>query len=484
MRVAPYQAGEPADLLCVPVFEGEAPFSAAFPGFSGILDQAGRFPKDPGKKGSIRVVPVRDASVKALLLAGLGKRPASASATATVYRNRMAECVRHAISLGFVSVTALLPDAPDFHISRSVAEGAVLGNYVFRAYWTTDSHPEKTDIETFTLVGADPDGLDRGVLFGGAQAFARDLVNEPGNVINPLTLADRALALAKENDLECTVFDENDLRKMGMNALLSVGQGSRTPPRLIHLVYRPEAPSSRRVALVGKTVTFDSGGLCIKTRDGIKTMKTDKTGGCNVLAIMRALGKLRPDVEVHGILGAVENMPDGNSYRPDDIIRTMSGKTIEILNTDAEGRVTLADVLTYACRVRPDALVDMATLTGAAVTALGNYTAAIVSDHDELSADLLAAAERTGERFHRFTMDDEKLREKITSTNADFTNSGGPGGGVITAGMLLREFVDADIPWAHLDIAAVACYDKEFDCYGTGGSAFALRTCLEYVLAR
>ena len=328
MRVAPYQAGEPADLLCVPVFEGEAPFSAAFPGFSGILDQAGRFPKDPGKKGSIRVVPVRDASVKALLLAGLGKRPASASATATVYRNRMAECVRHAISLGFVSVTALLPDAPDFHISRSVAEGAVLGNYVFRAYWTTDSHPEKTDIETFTLVGADPDGLDRGVLFGGAQAFARDLVNEPGNVINPLTLADRAIALAKENDLECTVFDENDIRKMGMNALLSVGQGSRTPPRLIHLVYRPEAPSSRRVALVGKTVTFDSGGLCIKTRDGIKTMKTDKTGGCNVLAIMRALGKLRPDVEVHGILGAVENMPDGNSYRPDDIIRTMSGKTI------------------------------------------------------------------------------------------------------------------------------------------------------------
>ena len=180
MRVAPYQAGEPADLLCVPVFEGEAPFSAAFPGFSGILDQAGRFPKDPGKKGSIRVVPVRDASVKALLLAGLGKRPASASATATVYRNRMAECVRHAISLGFVSVTALLPDAPDFHISRSVAEGAVLGNYVFRTYWTTDSHPEKTDMETFTLVGADPDGLDRGVLFGGAQDHKRAFDGDMG----------------------------------------------------------------------------------------------------------------------------------------------------------------------------------------------------------------------------------------------------------------------------------------------------------------
>ena len=484
MRVMSYQAGETADLFCAPVFEGEAPCFAEFPDFSGVVEQAGCFPKDPGKKGSIRVVPVKNASVKALLLAGLGKRPASAAATANVYRNRIAECVRHAVSLGFVSLIAQLPDAPDFNISRATAEGAILGNYVFRTYWTTDSHPDATNIETFMLVGADRDGLDRGVLFGEAQAFARDLVNEPGNIVNPLTLAGRAMDIAKENDLECTVFDEDDIRKMGMNALLSVGQGSRTPPRLIHLVYRPEAPSSRRVALVGKTVTFDSGGLCIKTRDGIKTMKTDKTGGCNVLAIMRALGKLRPDVEVHGILGAVENMPDGNSYRPDDIIRTMSGKTIEILNTDAEGRVTLADVLTYACRVRPDALVDMATLTGAAVTALGNYTAAIVSDHDELSADLLAAAERTGERFHRFTMDDEKLREKITSTNADFTNSGGPGGGVITAGMLLREFVDADIPWAHLDIAAVACYDKEFDCYGTGGSAFALRTCLEYVLAR
>ncbi len=484
MRVVPYQAGEPADLLCVPVFEGEAPCSAAFPGFSGVLKQAGRFPKDPGKKGSLRVVPVQDAPVKALLLTGLGKRSGSSMARASMYRNRIAESVRHAVSLGFVSLIALLPETPDFHISRSVAEGAVLGNYVFRTYWTTDSHPDKTDIETFMLAGADSDGLDRGVLFGEAQSFARDLINEPGNVINPLTLADRALAVAKENDLECTVYDENDIRKMDMNALLSVGQGSRTQPRLIHLVYRPESASSRRVALVGKTVTFDSGGLCIKTRDGIKTMKTDKTGGCNVLAIMRALGKLRPDVEVHGILGAVENMPDGNSYRPDDIIRTMSGKTIEILNTDAEGRVTLADVLTYACRVRPDALVDMATLTGAVVTALGNYTAALVSDHDELSGDLLAAAERTGERFHRFTMDDEKLREKITSSNADFTNSGGPGGGVITAGMLLREFVDADIPWAHLDIAAVAHYDKEFDCYGTGGSAYALRTCLEYVLAR
>jgi leucyl aminopeptidase len=480
----PYQAGETADLLCLPVFEGETPCSAGFPEFSGVMEQAGRFPKDPGKKGSIRVVPVKNASVKALLLAGLGKRPASAAATANVYRNRIAECVRHAVSLGFVSLIAQLPDAPDFHISRAAAEGAILGNYVFRTYWTTDAHPEKTDIETFALVGADPDGLDRGVLFGEAQAFARDLVNEPGNIVNPLTLAGRAMDIAKENDLECTVFDEDDILKMGMNALLSVGQGSRTPPRLIHLVYRPETPSSRRIALVGKTVTFDSGGLCIKTRDGIKTMKTDKTGGCNVLAIMRALGRLRPDVEVHGILGAVENMPDGNSYRPDDIIRTMSGKTIEILNTDAEGRVTLADVLTYACRVRPDALVDMATLTGAVVTALGNYTAALVSDHDGLSADLLAAAERSGERFHRFTMDDDKLREKIASQNADFTNSGGPGGGVITAGMLLREFVDADIPWAHLDIAAVAHYDKEFDCYGTGGSAYALRTCLEYVLAR
>ncbi len=483
MDIHPYQAGESAELLCIFLFEGESPLSPLVSEVSAALEHALSLPQDPGKKGSLRVVPVPGAPVRAMLLAGLGKRPESAAAQATAYRNRTAECVRCASTLGFESIVAQFPGKPDAFLSRAVAEGAILGNYVFRRYWTTDSHPERTEITSFGLAGGDQDGLGRGVVSAEAQAFARDLVNEPGNVVTPLALAERALVLAREGGLECTILDEGAIDAMGMNALLSVGRGSTNRPRLIHLVYRPDAEPRRRIALVGKTVTFDSGGLCIKTRDGIKTMKIDKTGGCNVLAIMRALGTLRPAVEVHGILGAVENMPDGDSYRPDDIIRTMNGKTIEILNTDAEGRVTLADVLTYASRVRPDALVDMATLTGAAVTALGNYTAALVSDHDGLSADLLAAAERAGERFHRFTMDDDKLREKITSQNADFTNSGGPGGGVITAGMLLREFVDPGIPWAHLDIAAVAHYDKEFDCYGTGGSAFALRTCLEYVLS-
>ena len=212
-------------------------------------------------------------------------------------------------------------------------------------------------------------------------------------------------------------------------------------------------------------------------------MKCDKTGACNVLGIMNALPALQCPYEVHGLFGAVENMPDGNAYRPDDIIRAFNGKTIEIKNTDAEGRVTLADMLAYTSTLKPNAIIDMATLTGAAVTALGNYTAGLVSDWDKLSNDVLLSAEKAGERFHRFAMDDEKLREQIDTPYADVVNTGGPGGGVITAGMFLREFVDPTIPWAHLDIAAVDYYEKEFDCYGLGASAFATRTCLEYLLA-
>ncbi|MGI6782788.1 MAG: leucyl aminopeptidase family protein [Aminivibrio sp.] len=483
MHVKKYSVGVKADLFCIFTFEGETPPSPALPEAEAVIARLLSMPGDGGEKGSRRTAPLPGKEAGALMLAGLGKRPDKASAKISAYRNQTAECVRFAASLGYSSVIAQLPEEPDQAASRASAEGAVLGGYLFDRHKTLERGAPRTEPEAFMLCEGDEDAMKRGALAAEAQTFSRDLANEPGNVVTPTTFAEIAQRTAEEFGLECKILDETGMADLGMNALLAVGQGSKNPPRLVHLVYRPDEEPRARVALVGKTVTFDSGGLCIKTRDGIKGMKTDKTGGCNVLAIMRALGQIRPPVEVHGIMGAVENMPDGGAFRPDDIIKTMSGKTIEILNTDAEGRLTLADLLTYACRTAPDSLIDMATLTGAAVWALGNYTAALVSDHDGLSAQISEAAERAGERFHRFAMDDEKLREQIKSEVADFTNSGGPGGGVITAGMLLREFVDPVVPWAHLDIAAVARYDKEFDCYGKGASAFGTRACLEYILS-
>lgn len=435
-----------------------------------------------GKKGAIQFIPLSEGSYW-LAVIGLGKRVERSSDLTTLYRNKTAEYIRKGTTIGLKIFSLALPEPPTAASSKAIAEGAILGNYRFTKYRSTDTSPAAT-CESFFLEGGDLQAMEQGRHVATAQTYSRDLANEPGNVITPLIMADIAREIASRHGMELTILDEQQIQDKGLLALWHVGKGSKTPPRLVHLTYHPQGEETLgKIALVGKSVTFDSGGLCIKTRDGIKTMKCDKTGACNVLGIMNALPALQCPYEVHGLFGAVENMPDGNAYRPDDIIRAFNGKTIEIKNTDAEGRVTLADMLAYTSTLKPNAIIDMATLTGAAVTALGNYTAGLVSDWDKLSNDVLLSAEKAGERFHRFAMDDEKLREQIDTPYADVVNTGGPGGGVITAGMFLREFVDPTIPWAHLDIAAVDYYEKEFDCYGLGASAFATRTCLEYLLA-
>ncbi len=413
-----------------------------------------------------------------LFLLGLGKKKDTGAAAV---RDAAAESVRRLGAQGLSEAALILPGGFDEDLSSAAVEGAVLGNYRFDRFRSPKEGDRTVSVEALFLMEAHQAGADRGAILGRAQMEARDLANRPGNDITPQTLAEHAQKIAKETGLECEIWDETKIQAEGMSALWHVGKGSQTPPRFIHMIYRPKGAAKKKVVFVGKGITFDSGGLCIKTRTGIRTMKCDKTGGCNVLAIMEAVAALAPDVEVHGVVGAAENMPDGSAYRPDDIVRAKNGKTIEIVNTDAEGRVTLADSLSFASELKPDVIVDMATLTGAAITALGNYTAGLLSDHDGLSQALMDAGKRAGERFHRFTMDDEKLREQIDSPVADLLNSGGPGGGMITAGMFLKEFVTPDIPWAHLDIAAVDFYEKPFGCYGKGASAFGVRTCLEYV---
>ncbi|SMG23645.1 leucyl aminopeptidase family protein [Dethiosulfovibrio salsuginis] len=431
-----------------------------------------------GKRGEFFRYPM-EGEVQDLFLVGLGDEGKVCPST---YRNAVADLVRKVGRLGISDLAVVLPVGPDEAISSAVAEGAVLGNYRFDGYRQPKDGDISVSVDRVCLKDGVESGLARGKVLGHAQVVSRDLANRPGNDITPQTMAEEAQRIAKEGGLECVVWDEVKIQEERMSALWHVGKGSQNPPRFIHMVYRPAGTPRKKLAFVGKGVTFDSGGLCIKGREGIRTMKCDKTGACNVLAIMEAVSVLKPDVEVHGIVGAVENMPDGAAYRPDDIVRARNGKTIEIVNTDAEGRVTLADTLSYASELDVDCLVDMATLTGAVATALGNYTAGVFSDNDELSQEIIDSGRRAGERYHRFTMDDDKLREQIDSPVADLLNSGGAGGGAITAGMFLKEFVKAEIPWAHLDIAGVDFYDKEFDCYGKGASSFGVRTCLEYIL--
>jgi leucyl aminopeptidase len=367
--------------------------------------------------------------------------------------------------------------------SAAAAEGVLAGFYRFDKYLKEEHKAVR--LESFALIGGDEEGLRRGQIVGEAETYAKNLCNEPGNVINPVTFTLVATKLAAKLGLDCSISDEKEIADAGMNALGYVGKGSATPPRLVHLVYRPEEPARKRerVIVVGKGITFDSGGLCIKTREGIKNMKNDKSGACVMMGVMKAVAELKLPLEVHGIAGLAENMPDGGAYRPGDIIRAMNGKTVEVQNTDAEGRLTLADVLTFASKIEPDAIIDVATLTGAAKQALGSYTAALLCDDDALSEALLSAATAAGERLHRFPMDDERLREGMNGLHADLRQASPDGGGSIVGGMFLREFVDPSIPWAHIDTAATGWYDKDVGVYSRGASAYGLRTLVEYLSA-
>ncbi|MFP4481896.1 MAG: leucyl aminopeptidase family protein, partial [Thermovirgaceae bacterium] len=392
------------------------------------------------KKDTLLAVPVYEGRVSAVYLAGLGSK---GKAEPDAMRRGSAGAIRQAMQDRFRSLAVSGVSEFDSNETVRAVEGVVIGAYRFLKY-KTDSQKQELppEMEEVFIAGSGDTALKKGRIAGEAQNIARDLANEPGNVINPAVLAEKAAELAAECGLECTVFEEDELREMGMNGLLAVGGASETPPRLIHLVYRPEKTAKRRIAFVGKGITFDSGGLNIKPGEHMRTMKGDKTGACNVMAVMKAVSRLKPPVEVHGLIGAAENMPGGGAYRPDDVIVMKNGKTVEIDNTDAEGRVTLADVLAYACEQKPAAVVDMATLTGACVVALGEYTAGLFSPDDSMAQKFLETSAETGERMWRLPLDDERLRKKIKSDIADVVNTGGRTGGAITAAMFLEEFVE------------------------------------------
>lgn len=417
-------------------------------------------------------------AARRLLVAGAGPE---ARFTPALMRNIAGAAVRALKHRGVSEIAfrvegALASEA----MVEAIAEGAILGDFETNQHKTDPKKNEKrianlrlsVPEESIPLIEA----LRRGRTVGEAQNFTRILGNEPSNLLTPLRLAEEARTLAAEFGLECEILDEARMRQLGMGALLGVAQGSDNPPALIVLRYQPPEPPANpdHLALVGKGVTFDTGGISIKPSDGMEKMKYDMSGAAAVLGAMRALAQLKPRIPVTAYAPCVENMLSGRAQRPGDIVTSYLGKTIEVLNTDAEGRLILADALTYAVRQGATHLVDAATLTGAIAVALGHLRAGVFSNNEELQARILKASEAAGERMWALPMD-EDYNDYLKSAFADLQNIGPRWGGAITAAKFLEPFADGK-PWVHLDIAGTAWLDEDKPYLAKGPSGAPVRT--------
>src|SRR5215212_8998706 len=420
-----------------------------------------------------------------LLLVGLG---AHASFTLEKLRRTSAIAAKRARALKLDEAAFALP-VPEgsgaYEAAEAAAEGAALGLYRFQRYKTSQ---ETRELETFTLVSEDEGavedaeaGAETGVKLAAGALLARDLANEPSNAATPEYLAKRAREIAGRYDMGVTVLDRAGIEAEGLTGLAMVGRSARNEPRFIMLEHRKGAADEAPVVLVGKAVTFDSGGISIKPSANMGDMKYDMSGGAAVLGAMEAVGSLDLPLNVVALIPATENLPGGDAFKPGDVLKLHSGKTVEIVTTDAEGRLILADALSYATRFEPSAVVDCATLTGACVVALGSHTSGLMGNEEDLVAELQAAGETTGERAWPLPLFEE-YTEQIRGDTADIKNSGGRKGGALTAGAFLKEF--ADYPWAHLDVAGTA-YGKKGNAYTTNGATgVPTRLLVEFLLGR
>lgn len=413
------------------------------------------------------------------VLIGLG----SGTFTSRDARAFGAKAAQVATRLGTLAVVS--PATTDAQL-RALAEGLATGSYRYTQYLTGDRKPKRQLSEITVLVSAKASkdaraALDDGLAVAESMNLARDLVNAPPNDLHPVAFAQIAKTEAHKLGLECTVLDEKAMEKRGMHLLLAVARGSSAKPRFVHIKYVPKKPKkgAKKVVFVGKGLTFDSGGLCIKPGKSMIEMKCDMGGAAVTLATVLAAARLQLPVEVHGILACVENMPDGDAYRPGDVFPSLDGKTVEIINTDAEGRLVLADALAYARELEPDFLIDHATLTGACMVALGAFTAGLFANDEDLAKKYAAAAAESGESYWRLPLTDE-LRETLKSDIADLKHMGDAHGGAITAALFLREFV-GKTKWAHLDIAGPTFADRARSIYPKGGTGFGVLTALNFL---
>jgi leucyl aminopeptidase len=433
-----------------------------------------------GEAGDVLALPSYGTALgetRTVLLVGLGK---AADATAATFRKAGAAVVRKAGKPA--SVYAALGETTPAEVT-AFAEGALLASYAFTSQKSDPKPPSLTSltIGVRRLTPKHTAALTRAQHRAAATALVRDLANQPSLDKTPEWLAKRASALAKKTGLDVTVLEPEALAAQGFGGILAVGSGSTRTPRLIRLDYKPAGKAKARVLLVGKGITFDTGGLSIKPNDGMAAMKTDMAGGAAVIATLQALPALGLPVRVTGLVPAAENMPSGTAARPGDVIRHYGGRTVEVLNTDAEGRLVLADALAYGIEsCNPDYVVDLATLTGAIGIALGKRVAGLFANDDKLADALLKAADEAGERFWRMPLV-EDYRRDLDSPTADLKNIGGKfGGGAITAALFLREFVDGR-RWAHLDIASAARSDNDEDEISKGATGFGVRTLLTWL---
>jgi leucyl aminopeptidase len=367
---------------------------------------------------------------------------------------------------------------------RSIVEGAYVADFDPDTYRSDRKDFSMKEITLIAPAGADQGKLQRTLeqarIIGESQNFTRELVNEPSNRLTPTILADRAKKMCESVGLKCELMGPDKIKEMKMGAFWSVAQGSDEEPRLIVMQYTPQgAPEKPVLGLVGKGITFDTGGISIKPADGMEKMKYDMAGGAAMIGAMRAIALLKPKVKVIGIVCATENMPSGKAQKPGDVQIAMSGKSIEIINTDAEGRLVLADGLHYAKTLGCTHLIDAATLTGACVVALGGVNAGVFSNHEDIYQHFTRALTRSGEKFWRLPLDQEYL-DMIRSSIADIMNTGGRWGGASTAAVFLKEFAE-DTPWIHLDIAGTAWIDENKPWIAKGPSGIAVRSLVEFV---
>jgi leucyl aminopeptidase len=449
----------------------------------GILQEIITEEEFTGKANSSIVMRVStNHPVKKVILVGLGKADglkleSLRRAAATVARTAKKQKTKS------LAISLPLWNNDPAATAQALTEGVELALYKDTRFKSEieDKSPNIETIDLLGLAGQEAAITQANQIVSGV-ILARQLVAAPANTVTPITMAETAQAIADEHGLQLEILEQEECEKLGMGAFLGVAQASDLPPKFIHLTYKPAGTPKRKLAIIGKGVTFDSGGLNIKgAGSGIEIMKMDMGGAAATLGAAKAIGQLKPDVEVHFISAVTENMISGKAMHPGDILTASNGKTIEVNNTDAEGRLTLADALVYADKLGVDAIVDLATLTGACVVALGEDIAGLFTPDDDVASQLLTASENCGEKIWRMPMEDRYF-EGMKSGIADMKNTGPRYGGSITAALFLKQFVK-DTPWAHLDVAGPVWADKENGYNGAGATGFGVRVLVSWVLS-
>lgn len=475
------------DALAIGLFEDAVEFTGDLAQLnerlSGTLSELIAETEFKGKEGSITWTRVGvSAPVRKIIFVGLGKPEAI---KLDIWRRVAAIVARWAKKEKCKTLAISLPPYNDDPVAtaQALTEGIELALHQDNRF---KSEPEDKGLKLERVdllgLGGQEAAITRARSITAGVILARELVAAPANAVTPITLAETAQQIASEYGLALEILEKEDCEKLGMGAFLGVAQASDLPPKFIHLTYKPDGTPRRKLAIVGKGLTFDSGGLNIKgVGSGIETMKMDMGGAAATLGAAKAIGQIKPDVEVHFISAATENMISGRAMHPGDILRASNGKTIEVNNTDAEGRLTLADALVFAEKIGVDAIVDLATLTGACVIALGDDIGGLWSPNDALASHLAKAAELAGEKFWRMPLE-EKYFEGLKSQIADMKNTGPRPGGAITGALFLKQFVK-DTPWAHLDIAGPVWSDKENGYNNSGATGYPVRTLVNWVLS-